>query len=311
MTAVDLFNTLEDLREYEFKQFKWYLQQQDIQEGYQSIKVSKLENAERRDTVDVMVKTFHLHGALKVTKKVLEKINRNDLVQSLPDTSSGPEGLSQEEATAKFPQTTAAAYISSKMFSETHFVSVDIYDIGETSENRKTSSQSECKAAVFSDRRCCAPVLSPSLSTTSFCALNSRHARSDFHSITSVPQNQTIGELKVNSDWSPIRLQVAGNKNLGGTVFFSQHLQLQWSCSTNVTGLKHISMRLFQYQSHNTSHITKTSFSHTIRISSCVHKRGGHRRRMSNIWMISSQMYTSQLGVTYTLIQASRNRATN
>ncbi|KAF1394439.1 hypothetical protein PFLUV_G00000310 [Perca fluviatilis] len=91
MKKEDLFNTLEDLKEDEFELFKWYLQQQDILEGYQSIKVSKLENAERQDTVDVMVKTYHLHGALKVTKKVLEKINRNDLVQSLPDTSSGPE----------------------------------------------------------------------------------------------------------------------------------------------------------------------------------------------------------------------------
>ncbi|KAF1394430.1 hypothetical protein PFLUV_G00000190 [Perca fluviatilis] len=90
MTAVDLFNTLEDLKEEEFKKFKWCLQQ-DILEGYQSIKVAKLENTERQDTVDVMVKTYHLQGALKVTKKVLEKINRNDLVQSLPDTSSGPE----------------------------------------------------------------------------------------------------------------------------------------------------------------------------------------------------------------------------
>ncbi|XP_028459389.1 E3 ubiquitin-protein ligase TRIM39-like [Perca flavescens] len=89
MTAVDLFNTLEDLKEEEFKKFKWCLQQ-DILEGYQSIKVSKLENAERQDTVDEMVKTYKLHGALKVTKKVLEEINRNDLVQSLPDTSSGP-----------------------------------------------------------------------------------------------------------------------------------------------------------------------------------------------------------------------------
>uniref|UniRef100_A0A8C9XS58 Pyrin domain-containing protein n=1 Tax=Sander lucioperca TaxID=283035 RepID=A0A8C9XS58_SANLU len=78
---VDLFNTLEDLREEEFKKFKWHLQQ-DILEGYQSIKVSKLENAERQDTVDEMVKTYQLQGALKVTKKVLEKINRNDLVQS-------------------------------------------------------------------------------------------------------------------------------------------------------------------------------------------------------------------------------------
>ncbi|KAF1394432.1 hypothetical protein PFLUV_G00000210 [Perca fluviatilis] len=90
MTAVDLFNTLEDLKEEEFKKFKWCLQQ-DILEGYQSIKVAMLEIAERQDTVDVMVKTYQLQGALKVTKKVLEKINRNDLVQTLPDTSSGPE----------------------------------------------------------------------------------------------------------------------------------------------------------------------------------------------------------------------------
>ncbi|XP_039678961.1 NACHT, LRR and PYD domains-containing protein 12-like [Perca fluviatilis] len=113
MTAVDLFNTLENLKEDEFKTFKWYLQQ-DILEGYQSIKVAKLEDAERQDTVTLIVNTYQLHGALKVTKKVLEKINRNDLVQSLPDTSSGPEE------------------------------SVDVSDVGETSENSGTpSSQSK------------------------------------------------------------------------------------------------------------------------------------------------------------------------
>ncbi|KAF1381142.1 hypothetical protein PFLUV_G00171460 [Perca fluviatilis] len=115
MKAVDLFNTLEDLKEDEFKTFKWYLQQ-DILEGYQSIKESNLENAERQDTVDVMVNTYQLHGALKVTKKVLEMINRNDLVQSLPDTNSRPEE------------------------------SVDVSDFGKTSENRGTpSSQSKGK----------------------------------------------------------------------------------------------------------------------------------------------------------------------
>ncbi|XP_031157013.1 E3 ubiquitin-protein ligase TRIM21-like [Sander lucioperca] len=100
MTAVDLFNTLEDLKEEEFKKFKWCLQQRDILEGYQRIKESKLENVERQDTVDVMVKTYQLQGALKVTKKVLEEINRNDLVQSLPDTSSGPEVMA---AASKVP----------------------------------------------------------------------------------------------------------------------------------------------------------------------------------------------------------------
>ncbi len=94
MTSEDLLNTLMDLREEEFKDFKWYLQQPVILQSYQTIKVSKLEAAERRETVDLMVNIYKLHGALKVTKKVLEKINRNDLVQILPDTSSGPEGQS-------------------------------------------------------------------------------------------------------------------------------------------------------------------------------------------------------------------------
>ncbi|XP_032366429.1 zinc finger protein RFP [Etheostoma spectabile] len=92
MTAVDLFNTLENLKEEELAKFKWHLQQ-DVLEGFQPIKVSKLENAERQDTVDVMVSTYQLEGALTLAKKVLENIDRNDLVQSLPDTDSGPQDL--------------------------------------------------------------------------------------------------------------------------------------------------------------------------------------------------------------------------
>lgn len=95
MTPEDIFNTLEDLKVDEFKDFKWYLKLPDILEGYQPIKQSRLERAERRDTVDLMVNTFTLDGALKVTKKILEKIKRNDLVQSLSANSSGPEGQSQ------------------------------------------------------------------------------------------------------------------------------------------------------------------------------------------------------------------------
>lgn len=93
MLAEELLKTLEDLRDGEFKDFKWYLQQPDVLEGHYTIKVSKLERAERRDTVDLMVQTCGCHGAVEVTRKVLEKINRNDLLQSLSDVSSG-EGRS-------------------------------------------------------------------------------------------------------------------------------------------------------------------------------------------------------------------------
>ena len=86
--------TLKDLTDDELKEFKWYLKQPDILEGNKPIKVSELENVDRRDIVDLMVNTCGLDGALKVTKKVLEKIPRNDLVQSLSEISSGPEGQS-------------------------------------------------------------------------------------------------------------------------------------------------------------------------------------------------------------------------
>ncbi|KAM9363823.1 protein NLRC3-like [Symphorus nematophorus] len=116
MMPEDLLKTLKDLTDDEFKEFKWHLKQPGILEDNKTIKVSELEKADRQDTVDLMVNTCGLHGALKVTRKVLEKIPRNDLVQSLPDTSSGPQ---------------------------------DVSDVGQTSENREpSSSQTEDEIPV-------------------------------------------------------------------------------------------------------------------------------------------------------------------
>ncbi|XP_055362721.1 NACHT, LRR and PYD domains-containing protein 12-like isoform X2 [Betta splendens] len=100
MTSEKLLNILEDLKDEEFTKFKWFLQQpgsldnRPIKrrrvEGFTDIKTSRLEHTSRCDTVDVMVQTYRPHGAMEVTRKVLEKINRNDLVQSLSDSSSEP-----------------------------------------------------------------------------------------------------------------------------------------------------------------------------------------------------------------------------
>ncbi|XP_045921223.1 NACHT, LRR and PYD domains-containing protein 12-like [Micropterus dolomieu] len=119
MTAEDLLNTLEDLREEEFTKFKWYLKQRDFLGDYQTIKECDLEKADRLKTVELIVNAYKPHGALEVTKKVLEKIPRNDLLQSLPDTSSGPE------------------------------VSVEVSDVG--GNRGPSSSQCEGTAAGFSD----------------------------------------------------------------------------------------------------------------------------------------------------------------
>uniref|UniRef100_UPI003AAC1B5A protein NLRC3-like isoform X2 n=1 Tax=Centroberyx gerrardi TaxID=166262 RepID=UPI003AAC1B5A len=83
-----LIKTLEDLGDEDFKKFKWELQQDDILEGLPAIPKSRLENADRRDTVDQMVQTYN-KNTLEVTKKVLMRINRNDLEQSLSNSSSG------------------------------------------------------------------------------------------------------------------------------------------------------------------------------------------------------------------------------
>ncbi|XP_071374674.1 NACHT, LRR and PYD domains-containing protein 12-like [Centroberyx affinis] len=102
-----LLKTLEHLGEEQFNRFKWFLQQDDILEGFPAIPKSRLENANREDTVDEIVQTYDQHS-LAVTKKVLVKINRNDLEQGLSNSSSGPK--------------------------------VDVSDVGETSANRGASS---------------------------------------------------------------------------------------------------------------------------------------------------------------------------
>uniref|UniRef100_A0A3Q3M544 NACHT domain-containing protein n=1 Tax=Mastacembelus armatus TaxID=205130 RepID=A0A3Q3M544_9TELE len=103
MGPEDILDILEDLGKDEFKKFKWFLEQEGIRR-------SQLEVARRPDTVSLMEQRYGLDGAVEVTKKVLEKIPRKDLVQSLSDISSGPEGpLWSQTSEAHPPQDPSAA----------------------------------------------------------------------------------------------------------------------------------------------------------------------------------------------------------
>uniref|UniRef100_A0A4W6C6A7 Pyrin domain-containing protein n=1 Tax=Lates calcarifer TaxID=8187 RepID=A0A4W6C6A7_LATCA len=93
-TAIVLLETLEDLGDRELKNFKWYLQQAEFLKDLPSIPKSQLEKADRPDTVDLMVQTYR-HQCVEVAKRILKRIRRNDLVESLSNTGSGPEGQSQ------------------------------------------------------------------------------------------------------------------------------------------------------------------------------------------------------------------------
>uniref|UniRef100_A0A3Q1HNA8 B30.2/SPRY domain-containing protein n=1 Tax=Anabas testudineus TaxID=64144 RepID=A0A3Q1HNA8_ANATE len=78
---VELLHMLEDLGEEELRKFQWLLQNAD---GLQNIRKSKLENADRLETIDLMYQMYS-DNALEVAKLILQKIKRNK-VQSQEDT---------------------------------------------------------------------------------------------------------------------------------------------------------------------------------------------------------------------------------
>ncbi|ROL53946.1 Apoptosis-associated speck-like protein containing a CARD [Anabarilius grahami] len=73
-----LKNSLNDLGDDELKAFKW-----ELENGYEGIKKSDVENADRLDTVDKMVACFGAEEAVKNTVDILKNIKRNDLAEQL------------------------------------------------------------------------------------------------------------------------------------------------------------------------------------------------------------------------------------
>ncbi|XP_035851333.1 NACHT, LRR and PYD domains-containing protein 12-like [Sander lucioperca] len=92
MATSVLLGTLDDLGAEDFKRFKWLLQQRGVLEDFPAIPKSRLENADRMDTVDQMFLTYSIN-TFKVTRIVLVEMNQNDLVldlEKLPNTVTEP-----------------------------------------------------------------------------------------------------------------------------------------------------------------------------------------------------------------------------
>ncbi|XP_049423450.1 uncharacterized protein LOC125883243 isoform X2 [Epinephelus fuscoguttatus] len=83
---VKLWKALEELKDDEFKKFKWFLKQDNIS-------AAQLEKADRQDTVDLMAQKYGGNGAVKETMTVLEKISRIDLVQGLKNSCLSSKDL--------------------------------------------------------------------------------------------------------------------------------------------------------------------------------------------------------------------------
>uniref|UniRef100_A0A3P9NDG9 Pyrin domain-containing protein n=1 Tax=Poecilia reticulata TaxID=8081 RepID=A0A3P9NDG9_POERE len=82
--------TLENLTDEQFKPFKWLLQ--NDRNGLPDIPASRLEKADRPDTVDLMVQKHGEAEAVRRSVELLEKIGRNDLAQSLSNTRPAQRG---------------------------------------------------------------------------------------------------------------------------------------------------------------------------------------------------------------------------
>ncbi|XP_062313812.1 NACHT, LRR and PYD domains-containing protein 6-like [Osmerus eperlanus] len=97
-----LLKTLEQLGEKELKTFKWYLQDK-VLDGFDPIPKSRLEGPARTDTVDRMEETYTLEGALKITVKILRKMDQNNLAERLMGVS-GAEEAGGNSSTSCLPQ---------------------------------------------------------------------------------------------------------------------------------------------------------------------------------------------------------------
>ncbi|XP_046881701.1 NACHT, LRR and PYD domains-containing protein 3-like isoform X3 [Hypomesus transpacificus] len=103
-----LLETLQQLEGKERKKFKWFLQD-NVLDGFNPIPKNKLENADELDTVDRMVETYTLEGALKITVEILRKMDQNNLAKWLmkeaspipQQSTSSPTHLNEDRGTEK------------------------------------------------------------------------------------------------------------------------------------------------------------------------------------------------------------------
>ncbi|XP_037744338.1 circumsporozoite protein [Chelonia mydas] len=89
-----LVEILEELSDKDFENFKWYLKNEADEK---KMRVSSLDGADRKETIDKMVSHFGSNEALEKARKVLEAIPRKDLADKLMKKESGWKTSSAEE----------------------------------------------------------------------------------------------------------------------------------------------------------------------------------------------------------------------
>ncbi|KAM8879842.1 pyrin domain-containing protein 1-like isoform 1-T1 [Spinachia spinachia] len=94
-----LLRVLQDLRRDDFKLFQWHLSDV-VRGGCTPIPKSRLEDAERPDTVDMMMRSYGEQGAVEVAVHVLKLSGNWDAAEKLKHTSGGGAASSSASAVA-------------------------------------------------------------------------------------------------------------------------------------------------------------------------------------------------------------------
>ncbi|XP_036418747.1 NACHT, LRR and PYD domains-containing protein 12-like isoform X2 [Colossoma macropomum] len=101
-----LLDTLQNLGGKDLKLFQWKLT--SGVEGFKSIPKALLEDADRLDTVDKMVASYDLSGAVAITLDILKNLNQNQLAEELR-INLRESGDICEEVTFKSPAASSTA----------------------------------------------------------------------------------------------------------------------------------------------------------------------------------------------------------
>ncbi len=89
--TVEIQKTLDNLGKDDLKSFHFHLREYK-KPTYEPICLSKLENADTKDTANLLTNHYGATEALQVTKDVLTEINQRDLVRQLEE-NLGKTGL--------------------------------------------------------------------------------------------------------------------------------------------------------------------------------------------------------------------------
>ncbi|KAJ8358138.1 hypothetical protein AAFF_G00031360 [Aldrovandia affinis] len=82
-----ILEILWDLKNEDFETFKWHLNEEQL-EGCRPIPQGRLEDQNRPRVVTLM-KDYYADKMVNITKEILKKISRNDLIETLENGQVG------------------------------------------------------------------------------------------------------------------------------------------------------------------------------------------------------------------------------